>query len=71
LSQGTLTYFGNATVLPDEQSTYEFRVVPTVCEHSRLLVWDEQRLVTSIPIATIEVERDLFKAKKFANVDFK
>lgn len=70
LSQGTMTFFGNATVLPNSLTTYEFRVVPTDCKHCRLLVWNEHPLVTSTPIATIAVDAGLLEAKPFASVDF-
>jgi len=71
LSQGTLSFSANATVLPDNMSTYEFRVTPTECQHSKLLLWDEHILVASAPEAAVLVDDDTLNARKFANVDFK
>jgi hypothetical protein len=71
LSQGTLSFSGNATIIPGQQMLVEFRVVPTECEHSKLLVWNERALVSPDEIGEVEVDRDSFLAKKFANVDFK
>jgi hypothetical protein len=70
LSQGTLTFFGNATVLPGDMSKYEFRVVPTECAHSKLLIWNEHRLVLSTPKDDVLHNEEAFQAKKFANVNF-
>jgi hypothetical protein len=70
LSQGTVTFFGNATVLPNSMSTYEFRVVPTGCSHSKLLIWDEHRLVLSTPEDDVMLDEEEFISRKFASVDF-
>jgi len=68
LSQGTLTFFGNATVLPNNQSTYEFRLGATAgCVHSRLLIWNEHRLVLSTPKDDVALDAHLFDATKFAS----
>jgi hypothetical protein len=71
LSQGTLNFFGNATVVADQRLLFEFRVVPTGCEHSKLLVWNEQALVRNQEIAVVTLDGDSFFARKFATVDFK
>jgi hypothetical protein len=70
LSQGTMTFFGNATVLPNSLTTYEFRVVPTACAHSKLLIWDEHRLVLSTPEDDVWVNEAEFNAPRFSNVNF-
>jgi hypothetical protein len=71
LSQGTLTFAGNATIVAGQQVFVEFRVVAVQCEHSKLLVWNQHALVSPDEIDEVELERDSFLAQKFANVDFK
>jgi hypothetical protein len=71
LSEGTLTYFGNATIAPNVNAVYEFRVGATDCDHSKLLVWGEHRLVLSEPKDRIQVDLETLENKKFAGVDFK
>lgn len=70
LSQGTLLFSGNATVVPFQMSTYEFRVSPTDCSHSKLLVWGERPRVSSVPVGVEVGLSEEFDAKKFANVEF-
>jgi hypothetical protein len=68
LSQGVVTFFGNATLAANRDFEVKFQTIAVDCDHSSLLVFDEQKLIRFVLPIGPKVTLDL--QNRFSSVKF-